>query len=1123
MFTIHSLGDGAFLYEVLNSVAMVMGHGSFEKLIMIGLLFGVLAVVVQALFKGAKEINWQQVLLGWLVYACLFVPTTRVNIDDIYTRVQRPVDNVPIGVAFAGSMISSVGYGITEMFEQGYGAVSSLTQRSYIEPLKVLNAVRSNIANDVRVIAAIDDSVGAGTDIRASLMNYVTDCTMVGVQGGVLKYDNIKNAALGNNGNAGNDSLAILNALQFNSEVYGTKIYIAGKDQFQTCRSGFAELRTVFAGMRNNAAVSGAVADAIAGIANNGAQNGFVQVQSALDLLNLNATASQDYVLTALIQPIFEKGVVNFYRVMGDTTTALMVNQAIQQRNTQWAAESTMFMSVMKPFMTFFEGFAYAITPILAFLIVTGGIGIGLGVRYIQLVMWIQLWYPVMSITNLFVTMAVREEMQSLGTVASFYALDRAGDILQNWIAVGGMLFAATPLISLFLLTGSTYAFTTLTSRMQGSDHINEKTVSPDLMTQNPFYTQDSWATGNSMNGSLRVGAQSRLSKISMREAMDNTISSLKSESESLLKQYHSNVGSSLSSARTFGEQLSIAQNYRESGSTSWQQTWDSVYSDVRHRLGDQANADQKAQVATAMVMSKLAGGLSASAGDTVSQGDSTTRTATSPVPGGGQPGAPAGQDTSQSTIQRTKSGLVGFNAGGEVGHTNQSTDSTTKTQTFTVTLGDGESVTFTDKEMASYQQAAERSKTLGDNRTWDTKSGDARTAETGRLAQEAYASQKQYAEADRLSKATSSDVSMYTNEVAAEAFRKGMDGEALSFISQFNAKDIQRKEEDLANVVSDPKTRRLTAALELAYKEHKNQGAADRFTAAVQSMDHKVNRGAETKFAGVGKEATRLTAEEKYTGPAPSFDGLGFEANAKKTEKDLKIGQTNVSDVSDTGLYGENKEKVRQAQIRNAAILRDHIYGEAYRKMAGMTDVSGGERFMASMETISKFLSSAGMWSQREEYEKWAQRSGLPQPIKDYMAIQYDRLDGGSDAYRDLLVQRQQGVYNFCRSELGLNESAAAHMTYAMCQTMHEAGKAENKDAYMAPIITVCNANKDALAAVNRSTGDLNKAIDEIGYVDAKTPNGANTTFTTNFKMETEPDKRAANWEDNYRKTLVK
>lgn len=71
-FSIHSIGDSAFLEQILIAVSMITGTGDFEKMVSIGLLLGVLMICIQSVFQGAKQINLQQVLVGWILYACFF-------------------------------------------------------------------------------------------------------------------------------------------------------------------------------------------------------------------------------------------------------------------------------------------------------------------------------------------------------------------------------------------------------------------------------------------------------------------------------------------------------------------------------------------------------------------------------------------------------------------------------------------------------------------------------------------------------------------------------------------------------------------------------------------------------------------------------------------------------------------------------------------------------------------------------------------------------------------------------------------------------------------------------------------------------------------------------------------
>src|SRR5690554_6951721 len=107
-FTIYSIGDSAFLEQVLISVAMVTGSGDMKKVAAIGGLLGVIFIMVQSLFQGAERLNLHQVLLGWVIYFAMFAPTATVLVEDAYTGHLRPIDNVPVSIGLAGGVISRV-------------------------------------------------------------------------------------------------------------------------------------------------------------------------------------------------------------------------------------------------------------------------------------------------------------------------------------------------------------------------------------------------------------------------------------------------------------------------------------------------------------------------------------------------------------------------------------------------------------------------------------------------------------------------------------------------------------------------------------------------------------------------------------------------------------------------------------------------------------------------------------------------------------------------------------------------------------------------------------------------------------------------------------------------------
>jgi len=485
-FTIYSIGDVNFLAEIINSVAMLTAVPDFNKLIQIGLLIGVIFVMIQSVFQGAKQVNWHQVFLGWILYTAFFVPTTTVTLLDSYTSTARVVSNVPMVIGVAGGVISRIGYGVTRLFEQGYGNIDfTMTNRRFADSLQILNKVRRQ-GTDTRLFEALNKGASPGADMRKSWYNYMNECVMVKLALGDMTVEDMyaKNWQ---------------EAFKFQTKIFPTEIYTTGTPQTMLCGDAFTTLVAASQNSMNQPAFQTAL-NRVIGAKPDEMNSPNSRITNALHSMNAQQTAgaamnqAHAYVLAAILEPLYLQAAAGHYRDMQDHASAMMVNQAIMQRNTQWAAEQTMFMSVVRPMVTFFEGFIYAITPVMAFLLVLGAVGIGLAGKYFLVLFWIQLWMPVLSIVNLFINTVAALRIGQLNSdgfgMTSMYALSTGSDILQNWIATGGMLAAATPIISLFIVTGSSYAFTHLAGRINGADHINERIASPDVAQPAPLIQQ---------------------------------------------------------------------------------------------------------------------------------------------------------------------------------------------------------------------------------------------------------------------------------------------------------------------------------------------------------------------------------------------------------------------------------------------------------------------------------------------------------------------------------------------------------------------------------------------------------------------------------------------------------
>ncbi len=549
-FTLYSIGDAAFLEQIINAVAMISGTGDFKKMVSCGLLLGIFAVMFQSLLQGARHIPYQQVFVGWLVYACLFGPTCTVAIEDAYTGQVRVVSHAPLGIGLAGGIISNVGYSLTRLFETAYQPiVPGITSHSFVESLKVLNDVRHGIAQDIGLFNAWDKAIGGGEDgngvnTRRSWITYMHECTL-------NKIDLVNSPE-----HTSVEKLMrqpIDTALYFPSRIHGTRLYLSkGNPQGEDldCTQAWAKLQEA-TGYLNSPHVEKYLQEQLGA-------NPFQKIHTALEAVSKTSTATTKYLQTALLEPLYYEAAAGRYRDFQDFSSAMMVEQAIQQRNTQWAGEHSAFMTIFRPITTFFEGFIYAVTPLLAFMIVMGMFGLQLAGRYAQTLLWIQMWMPVLSIINLFIHMAATSAMASYTAAGldSMYALDHAGNVLQHWIATGGMLAAATPVISLFIVTGSSYAMTSLAGKVVGAEHIEEKIQTPDVTQPAPFLASQSMYKQDSFSGSILSGAENNLATYDFGA----TASSMVSSAKSVDQQASQNFSHVLS--RAFSDNVSQDQKF---------------------------------------------------------------------------------------------------------------------------------------------------------------------------------------------------------------------------------------------------------------------------------------------------------------------------------------------------------------------------------------------------------------------------------------------------------------------------------------------------------------------------------------------------------------------------------
>ncbi|WP_240506752.1 conjugal transfer protein TraG N-terminal domain-containing protein [Methylocaldum sp. SAD2] len=538
MFEIFSVGDSAYLEAVLNAVAMIAQTGDYRMAASVGAVMGVILVMIRSLVQwDGRGIRYQDMLIAVVLWMIMYSPAVRVSIEDAYTGDVRVVDNVPLGPAAVGSILSNMGYRTTRLFEQAF-SLPTMTEHGFADTLTTITAVRKNLLSRMHLGGA--NAPSAGGDVENSVINYVKECTLTGVDLNRKSIDEILRDP------------DPLNAIRFDTAIYTTEIYVGGPPRILTCTDAWTQLSayiddrfvplledllTDFLGVPAPADVTPKIQDAFDALAGAG----------AVDALQ--------YMKMAAILPMFEKGVVGRHEDAMHWNKAAMVEQAIQQRNTQWAAEETLFNRIVRPMMAFIEGLSYAIAPIMAFVIMLGALGVRMNVGYFSMLLWIQLWMPILAVVNLFIQMAASSKLAALTganfSLPSMYGIYKMDQELQNWLAVGGMLAASTPAITLMLIYRGAVTATHFLSRMDGGDHVNERIAAPDVIGPAPVLNlqpmhQQAPLSGVTLHGAERVlptfnaGTDLSASVSSAYGAMEQAATSFMSNLQATASRSHS-------------------------------------------------------------------------------------------------------------------------------------------------------------------------------------------------------------------------------------------------------------------------------------------------------------------------------------------------------------------------------------------------------------------------------------------------------------------------------------------------------------------------------------------------------------------------------------------------------
>lgn len=523
MWEIYAYQNSDSLFGILNAVAAIAGANNFKGALAVVGFCGFVSAVFAYAVAPQKLQGWQWLASVTLVLSILFVPRVTVGVvDKTGSSAVVIVDNVPFGLAVFGSLSSTVGNTLTELYET---AMQLLPGRANL-PVE-LAYQKNGLLFGNRLIREASRVVFQEPTFRTDLINFINNCTMYDLASGDIDPE-----AFATSGDVW-PLMSNPNPARFTpiSDSSGTPTIAPCPQAYQALNARLpAQVNRIQAllAQRMNPTLPGTVAASlIAGQVEQAyIRNGIATAAaSAADLIRQNA----------LINAVNDTSLLAGQRINDPASMLLAVGraQAVAQTNAAWINNGKLAEQALPVIRNTIEAIVYAIFPIVVLLLLmTGGRETMMGLKnYISVLIWIQLWPPLYAILNYMAMVHASRELEAAAAVgggATALSLMTSSSIYSGAIsgeAVVGYLTLSIPVIAWAglkrmetfgsALIGSIPAFQSLigsATTPAASGNVNLGNTSMDQVTVSPtrssafFGSRQDDSSGNTYTSNVLSG-----------------------------------------------------------------------------------------------------------------------------------------------------------------------------------------------------------------------------------------------------------------------------------------------------------------------------------------------------------------------------------------------------------------------------------------------------------------------------------------------------------------------------------------------------------------------------------------------------------------------------------------
>lgn len=435
-FEVNTYGNGQFIGEVLNSVAILAGGGDLNGLLRLGLVTGLLVAVLSIMFQRTFNAAW--FFAAVIVYLSLFGVKVDVAINDkLDPSANKVIGSVPAGVGIFASVTSRIGDALTRIMESTFTIPGPLqyANNGYLQGADLMRRSTSFIIPE--------------PNLRRSFVDFIRNCTFYDILDGSVSEKKLL------------ESSNLLNDLATDSTRY-SQIYVSdscgeveGLPDLMLCRDAYPRIQNCISTYYPQWLTT--LEDSLFGTTT-GTLEGIVEVAYS-DLSQLSFSAKDIVIQNALINVFGDAFKAQAAATGADATLlAIAVSEAEAQQKSAFVVMGEMAKKTLPVIRGLLQGIMYGIFPIVLFLMMTPLIN-RIFPAYLTILLWLEFWNPIYAIVNLFANLSMERLLPGVvGGQLSIITNPALAHETQTAVAVAGLATLIVPFISYFIVSQSSQA-----------------------------------------------------------------------------------------------------------------------------------------------------------------------------------------------------------------------------------------------------------------------------------------------------------------------------------------------------------------------------------------------------------------------------------------------------------------------------------------------------------------------------------------------------------------------------------------------------------------------------------------------------------------------------------------